>query len=146
MLTSPAVPAMRLAFCHLARLAVAASIAAFVLVVAAAPGHAQVGGTTDILTGTVTGPGGTPVHTYLPSDPTVVSTGQVEVLVKELVILNHAAVLPFPVDDPEVANKVNEELRLQYRYLDLRRGPLHRALRMRLRVHREHHGSFAENR
>ena len=40
-----------------------------------------------------------------------IPTGQVEVLVKELAVLNHADVLPFPVDDPEVANKVNEELR-----------------------------------
>src|SRR5690606_29075098 len=36
-----------------------------------------------------------------------IATGQIEVLVKEIVVLNEAAVLPFPVDDPEVANKVN---------------------------------------
>src|SRR5438477_3913335 len=48
-------------------------------------------------------------------------TGEVEVAAARLEVLNHADVLPFPVDDPEVASKVNEELRLQYRYLDLRR-------------------------
>ncbi|KAF0179454.1 MAG: aspartyl-tRNA synthetase [Limisphaerales bacterium] len=63
-----------------------------------------------------------------------IPTGQVEVLVKELTVLNHAAVLPFPVDDPEVANKVNEELRLQYRYLDLRRPEMARNLRVRSKV------------
>ena len=63
-----------------------------------------------------------------------IPTGQVEVLVKELRVLNHAAVLPFPVDDPEVANKVNEELRLQYRYLDLRRPEMTRNLRVRSKV------------
>jgi aspartyl-tRNA synthetase len=63
-----------------------------------------------------------------------IATGQVEVLVKELVVLNHADVLPFPVDDPEVANKVNEELRLQYRYLDLRRPEMARHLRLRSKV------------
>jgi aspartyl-tRNA synthetase len=63
-----------------------------------------------------------------------IPTGQVEVLVKELVVLNHADVLPFPVDDPEVANKVNEELRLQYRYLDLRRPEMARNLRLRSKV------------
>jgi len=63
-----------------------------------------------------------------------IATGQVEVLVKEMVVLNHAAVLPFPVDDPEVANKVNEELRLQYRYLDLRRPEMARNLRVRSKV------------
>ena len=61
-------------------------------------------------------------------------TGQVEVLVKELIVLNHADVLPFPVDDPEVANKVNEELRLKYRYLDLRRPEMAKALRLRSKV------------
>ncbi|HAB16514.1 MAG TPA: aspartate--tRNA ligase, partial [Verrucomicrobiales bacterium] len=50
-----------------------------------------------------------------------IPTGQVEVLVQQCLVLNQAAILPFPVDDPEIANKVNEELRLQFRYLDLRR-------------------------
>src|SRR4030095_10299147 len=63
-----------------------------------------------------------------------IATGQVEVLVKELVVLNHADILPFPVDDPEVANKVNEELRLKYRYLDLRRPEMMRNLRLRSKV------------
>jgi aspartyl-tRNA synthetase len=63
-----------------------------------------------------------------------IPTGQVEVLVKELTVLNHADVLPFPVDDPEVANKVNEELRLKYRYLDLRRPEMAKALRLRSKV------------
>src|SRR5262247_1544248 len=63
-----------------------------------------------------------------------IATGQIEVLVKELTVLNHAEVLPFPVDDPEVANKVNEELRLQYRYLDLRRPEMARNLRLRSKV------------
>ena len=68
------------------------------------------------------------------TDNTKIATGQVEVLVKELVVLNHADVLPFPVDDPEVANKVNEELRLQYRYLDLRRPEMARNIRLRSKV------------
>src|SRR6185503_16957239 len=63
-----------------------------------------------------------------------IATGHVEVLVKDLIVLNHADVLPFPVDDPEVANKVNEELRLKYRYLDLRRPEMAKALRLRSKV------------
>src|ERR1051326_5467628 len=61
-------------------------------------------------------------------------TGEVEVAVTALHTLNHADVLPFPVDDPEVAAKVNEELRLQYRYLDLRRPEMARNLRLRSKV------------
>ena len=45
-----------------------------------------------------------------------------------LEVLNMAEVLPFPVDDPEVASKVNEETRLKYRYLDLRRPEMARNL------------------
>src|SRR3954454_4559847 len=63
-----------------------------------------------------------------------IPTGEVEVGVTELELLNHAEVLPFPVDDPEVANKVNEELRLKYRYLDLRRPEMMCNLRLRSKV------------
>jgi aspartyl-tRNA synthetase len=63
-----------------------------------------------------------------------IPTGEVEVMVSGLEVLNHADILPFPVDDPEVANKVNEELRLKYRYLDLRRPEMTRNLRLRSKV------------
>ncbi len=63
-----------------------------------------------------------------------IPTGAVEVMVTELEVLNVADVLPFPVDDPEVASKVNEELRLRYRYLDLRRPEMARNLRLRSKV------------
>ncbi len=63
-----------------------------------------------------------------------IATGQIELQVRELTVLNHAAVLPFSIDDPEIANKVNEELRLQYRYLDLRRPEMLRNLRVRSKV------------
>ena len=63
-----------------------------------------------------------------------IATGEVEVMAGTLEVLNMAEVLPFPVDDPEVANKVNEELRLKYRYLDLRRPEMLRNLRLRSKV------------
>ena len=63
-----------------------------------------------------------------------IPTGEVEVMAATLEVLNLAEVLPFPVDDPEVANKVNEELRLKYRYLDLRRPEMARNLRLRSKV------------
>jgi len=63
-----------------------------------------------------------------------IPTGEVEVAVSALALLNAAEVLPFPVDDPEVAAKVNEELRLKYRYLDLRRPEMARNLRLRSKV------------
>jgi aspartyl-tRNA synthetase len=63
-----------------------------------------------------------------------IPTGEIEVGVSALEVLNMAEVLPFPVDDPEIANKVNEELRLQYRYLDLRRPEMARNLKVRSKV------------
>ena len=63
-----------------------------------------------------------------------IPTGGVEVGVSALEVLNMAEVLPFPVDDPEIAGKVNEELRLQYRYLDLRRPEMARNLKVRSKV------------
>jgi aspartyl-tRNA synthetase len=67
------------------------------------------------------------------NNPKIV-TGEVEVLAQSFDVLNMAEVLPFPVDDPEIANKVNEELRLKYRYLDLRRPEMSRNLRLRSKV------------
>lgn len=63
-----------------------------------------------------------------------IATGEVEVMATGLEVLNAAEVLPFPVDDPEAASKVNEELRLKYRYLDLRRPEMARNLRLRSKV------------
>ncbi|PWU14345.1 MAG: aspartate--tRNA ligase [Verrucomicrobia bacterium] len=63
-----------------------------------------------------------------------IPTGEIEVLASGLEVLNVAEVLPFPVDDPETASKVNEELRLKYRYLDLRRPEMARNLRLRSKV------------
>src|SRR5215831_16871970 len=63
-----------------------------------------------------------------------IATGEIEVAARELEVLNFAEVLPFPVDDPEAASKVNEELRLKYRYLDLRRPEMARNLRLRSKV------------
>jgi aspartyl-tRNA synthetase len=63
-----------------------------------------------------------------------IATGEVEVMARALEVLNYAEVLPFQVDDPEAASKVNEELRLQYRYLDLRRPEMIRNLRLRSKV------------
>jgi aspartyl-tRNA synthetase len=63
-----------------------------------------------------------------------IPTGEIEIAVSALEVLNMAEVLPFPVDDPEVAKSVNEELRLQYRYLDLRRPEMARNLRLRSKV------------
>jgi aspartyl-tRNA synthetase len=60
-----------------------------------------------------------------------IATGGIEVMAADLELLNQAEVLPFPVDDPEAAAKVNEELRLRYRYLDLRRPEMSRNLRVR---------------
>ncbi len=63
-----------------------------------------------------------------------IATGEIEVMAAALEVLNMADVLPFPIDDPEVAGKVNEELRLKYRYLDLRRPEMARNLRLRSKV------------
>lgn len=58
-------------------------------------------------------------------------TGNIEVRAKELRILSEAEVPPFPVEED---SKTKEELRLKYRYLDLRRPDLQRNLMLRSRV------------
>jgi aspartyl-tRNA synthetase len=63
-----------------------------------------------------------------------IATGQVEVLARALEVLNLADPLPFQIDEPEAAARVSEEVRLKYRYLDLRRPEMLRNLRLRSRV------------
>jgi aspartyl-tRNA synthetase len=58
-------------------------------------------------------------------------TGQIEVVVRELWILNEAKTTPFPIEDDI---STSEDLRLKYRYLDLRRPKLQETFRMRHRI------------
>ncbi len=58
-------------------------------------------------------------------------TGMVEIVAEDLRILSKAEPLPFVISDE---TNVNEELRLQYRYLDLRRTPLQQNLIMRHKI------------
>ena len=57
-------------------------------------------------------------------------TGEIEVVADNMIIHNVCETLPFPLDNERV-DKVNEDLRLQYRYLDLRRPRNLNLLRMR---------------
>jgi aspartyl-tRNA synthetase len=68
-------------------------------------------------------------------------SGEIEVLAHELEILNPAATPPFMIDEEHVS----EEVRLKYRYLDLRREPMQKALRMRHAVVRAVRGYLDEN-
>ena len=62
-----------------------------------------------------------------------IPTGEIEVICESLEVLSEAAPLPFPVDSGETVN-VSEEVRLKYRYLDLRRENPSKALRLRSKV------------
>ncbi|MBI4369289.1 MAG: aspartate--tRNA ligase [Elusimicrobia bacterium] len=56
-------------------------------------------------------------------------TGKVEIIVKAINILNTCKTLPFPVDTHQA--EANEETRLKYRFIDLRRPKMSRALQKR---------------
>ncbi|RKR91652.1 aspartyl-tRNA synthetase [Micromonospora pisi] len=62
------------------------------------------------------------------NDNTELPTGEIEVTATELVVLSEAAPLPLPVDDQVVAG---DDIRLRYRYLDLRRSGPANAMRLR---------------
>ena len=62
-------------------------------------------------------------------------TGEIEVVVSDVEILNTSAPLPFQVSaHAEDAGQVGEEARLRYRYLDLRRSAMQHAIRLRAKV------------
>jgi aspartyl-tRNA synthetase len=59
------------------------------------------------------------------------ASGQVELLARELVTLNRSEPLPFQLDE-----HVSEEVRLKYRYIDLRREDMSKRLRLRHKITR----------
>ncbi len=62
-----------------------------------------------------------------------IPTGDIEIITESLTVLSEAAPLPFPVDSGDVSN-ISEEVRLKYRYLDLRREGPSKNLRLRSKV------------
>ena len=59
-----------------------------------------------------------------------IPTGEIEVLASKIIILNTSKPIPFQLDSLETS----EEVRLKYRYLDLRRDEMQKRLRLRSRV------------
>jgi aspartyl-tRNA synthetase len=60
-----------------------------------------------------------------------IPTGEIEIIVEKLEVLNASKVPPFTIEDETDGG---EELRMRYRYLDLRRNPLRRNLELRHRM------------
>ncbi len=68
------------------------------------------------------------------SKNTKIPTGEIELQVAELTILNKSDVPPFTIEDDTDGG---DELRMKYRYLDLRRNPVKNALMLRHRIAQE---------
>jgi aspartyl-tRNA synthetase len=69
-------------------------------------------------------------------------TGEVEIDVNSLTIINTAETLPLIVDD---VTDAGEDIRLQYRYLDLRRFPMQEKLVVRSKIMNAFHAFFAKH-
>ncbi len=65
------------------------------------------------------------------------ATGDIEVHASEILILNDAKTLPFELEKAGSQNLASEDLRLKYRYLDLRRPQLANNIRMRAKAVKE---------
>jgi len=63
-----------------------------------------------------------------------IPTGEVEVVARELKLLNESKVLPFLPGEPDSTQLPNEEVRLKYRYLDLRRPAMQANIELRHKV------------
>ncbi len=72
----------------------------------------------------------------------LLATGEIEIYCAELVILNRSDTTPFEIGKRD---NVGEELRLKYRYLDLRDARMQEILRLRSRVYLATHQYFAEH-
>ena len=71
-----------------------------------------------------------------------IPTGDIEILVNDLRVLSKAQTPPFEIVDE---TSTNEELRLKYRYLDLRRRPLQNNIMLRSKIAKTARDYFAEN-
>ena len=71
-----------------------------------------------------------------------ISTGAIEIEAKDLRILSESDTLPFQIEDE---TNTREELRLKYRYLDLRRAPLQRNIALRSKLAMSVRNYMAEN-
>lgn len=63
-----------------------------------------------------------------------ISTGEIEILANQLKVLSKSEVPPFTIEDESDGG---EEIRMQYRYLDIRRNPVRKALELRHRFTKE---------
>jgi aspartyl-tRNA synthetase, bacterial type len=66
-----------------------------------------------------------------------ISTGDIEIAVEQIIILNKSEIPPFTIEDNSDGG---DDLRMKYRYLDLRRNPLKHALTLRHRMAQEVRG------
>ncbi len=71
-----------------------------------------------------------------------IGTGEIEVVVDELIVFSDAETPPFPIDDYV---DVSEDIRLKYRYLDLRRPTVRNAMLFRSQCYTVVRNYFAEN-
>ncbi len=74
-----------------------------------------------------------------------IPTGLIEVLADEIVIINKAELPPFEIATHEEQSQASEELRLKYRYLDLRRTKLQHNFIMRNSLYQLTHEYFAKH-
>src|SRR5258705_176093 len=72
-------------------------------------------------------------------------TGEVEVHARELLLLNDARTLPFQLETASTDALASEDLRLKYRFLDLRRSQLQANLRLRHRMLQQIRSYMSEN-
>lgn len=63
-----------------------------------------------------------------------IPTGEIEIIATDIKVLNASEVPPFTIED---SSDGGDDLRMKYRYLDLRRGPLQRAMMLRHRLAQE---------
>jgi aspartyl-tRNA synthetase len=76
------------------------------------------------------------------TDNPAIPTGHVDIMVNKLTILNEALTPPFPIKDKI---DTNEETRLKYRYLDLRRTSLQKNILMRHKMYQVVRSYFDKN-